>query len=188
MATAPLWPVIGKAYERVHQAAHILANHEKQSSAGVQRAYEDLLEEMVQQQGTLGALAPAIDHFRKVTASYAAGLFHCYDIPGLPRTNNDLEQCFGSARYHERRATGRRGTVPGVVVRGAVRVIAAVATRCQHFSASDLRPADHGAWLELREQLAYRSEARRAQLRFRRQPEAYLATLEEQLLKIKLPS
>lgn len=154
----------------------------------MRRAYEDLLEEMAQGKDTLGPLAPAIDQFRKVTASYAAGLFHCYDIPGLPRTNNDLEQCFGSARYHERRATGRRGTVPGVVVRGSVRVVAAVATRCQHFSASDLRPTDYAAWLELRERLAYRQDARRAQLRFRRQPEAYLATLEEQLLKMRLPS
>lgn len=187
-ATASLWPAIGKAYEWVHRAAHILANHEEQSGAAVRRAYEDLLQEMVQGKDTLGPLAPAIDQFQKVTASYAAGLFHCYDIPGLPRTNNDLERCFGSARYHERRATGRRGTVPGVVVRGSVRVVAAVATRCQHFSASDLRPTDYAAWLELRERVAYRQEARRVQLRFRRQPEAYLATLEEQLLKMKLPS
>jgi hypothetical protein len=154
----------------------------------VRRAYEDLLEEMAYRKDTLGPLAPTIDQFRKVTASYAAGLFHCYDVPGLPRTNNDLERCFGSARYHERRATGRRGTVPGVVVRGSVRVVAAVATRCQHFSASDLRPTDYAAWLELRERLAYRRDARRAQLLFRRQPEAYLATLEEQLLKVRLPS
>jgi hypothetical protein len=69
--------VIGKAYEWVHKAAHILANHEERSGAAVQRVYEDLLEEMIQQQDTLGELAPAVDHFRKVTASYAAGLFHC---------------------------------------------------------------------------------------------------------------
>jgi hypothetical protein len=44
----------------------------------VQQAYEDLLEEMAQrQEGTLGALTPAIDHFQKVTVSYAASLFHC---------------------------------------------------------------------------------------------------------------
>jgi hypothetical protein len=187
-ATASLWPAIGKAYEWVHRAAHILANHEEQSGAEVRRAYEDLLEEMAQGKDTLGPLAPAIDQFRKVTASYAAGLLHCYDIPGLPRTNNDLERCFGSARYHERRATGRRGAVPGVVVGGSVGVVAAVATRCQHFAASDLRPTDYGAWLELRERLAYRQEARRVQLRFKRQPEACLATLEAQLLKMRLPS
>lgn len=187
-ATASLWPAIGEAYRWVHRAAHILANHEEESSAAVRRAYEDLLEEMVQGKDTLGSLAPAIAHFQKVTASYGSGLFHCYDVPGLPRTNNDLEQCFGSVRYHERRATGRRGAVPGVVVRGAVRVIAAVATRCRRFSASDLQPADHAAWIELRERLAYRREARRAQLRFRRKPEVYLAALEEQLLKTRLPS
>jgi hypothetical protein len=91
-ATGPLWPAIGKAsYEWVHRAAHILANHEEQSGAAVRRAYEDLLQEMAHRKDTLGPLAPAIDQFRKVTASYAAGLFHCYDIPSLPGTNNDLE-------------------------------------------------------------------------------------------------
>ncbi|HZU04380.1 MAG TPA: hypothetical protein VFB73_00245, partial [Chloroflexota bacterium] len=45
--------------------------------------------------------------FRKVSASYGPGRFHCYDLGGLPRTNNDLEQYFGSARYQQRRASGR---------------------------------------------------------------------------------
>jgi hypothetical protein len=43
-----------------------------------------------------GDLAGGIDHFLKVTRSYWSGLFRCYDIKGLPRTNNDLEQVFGS--------------------------------------------------------------------------------------------
>lgn len=51
-----------------------------------------------------------------------------------------------------------------------------------------VRPADHASWTELREQLAYRQEVRRAQLRFRRQPEVYLAAPEEQLLKASLLS
>ena len=29
---------------------------------------------------------------------YKKGLFHCYDTPGLPRTNNDLESLFGRVR------------------------------------------------------------------------------------------
>ena len=69
-------------------------------------------------------LAPAVAHFLKVSASYWPGLFHCYDIPGLPRTNNDLEQYFGSARYHQRRASGRIHASAATVVRGAVRVLA----------------------------------------------------------------
>jgi len=40
----------------------------------------------------------------------------------------------------------------------------------------------------MREQLAFRREARRKQLRFRKNPAAYLAALEEVLLKTGLPS
>jgi len=45
--------------------------------------------------------------------SYWPGLFHCYDVPELPRTDNDLEQLLGSHRYHERRASGRKVASPG---------------------------------------------------------------------------
>jgi hypothetical protein len=113
-----------------------------------------------------------------VTASYGADLFHCYDVPGLPPTNNALEQCFGSVRYHERRATGRKGASPGLVVRGAVRLVAAVATRAQAFAGPDLQPTDLAAWAALRAQLARRQETRCAQRRFRHDPHAYLAALE----------
>jgi len=41
-------------------------------------------------------LGPALDHFRKVARSYRPGLFHATDVAGLPRTNNALEQLFGS--------------------------------------------------------------------------------------------
>ncbi len=37
---------------------------------------------------------------QKQPDSYWAGLFHCYAVPDLPRTNNDLEHYFGTARYH----------------------------------------------------------------------------------------
>ena len=68
---------------------------------------DELLREMRKEQATAGPLPPAVAHFLKVSASYWPGLFHCYDVAGLPRTNNDLEQYFGSARYHQRRASGR---------------------------------------------------------------------------------
>lgn len=136
---------------------------------------------MTAQRDTLAALAPAVDQFLKVTASYGPGLFHCYNVPDLPRTNNALEQCFGSVRYHERRATGRKGASPGLVVRGAVRVVATVATRAQAFAGPDLQPTDLSAWATLRAQLARRQEARRAQRRFRKDPHAYLTALETAL-------
>jgi hypothetical protein len=104
-------------------------------------------------------------------ASYWPGLFHCYDIVDLPYTNNDLEHVFGSTRYHERRATGRKQASPGLVVRGSVRLVAAVATQNYHFSGSDLAPRDLAQWRTLRQQVDYRHEARREHARFRKDPE-----------------
>ena len=187
-ATAADWPAIRTAYRWVHQAARLLANAEDQDGATVRADYATLLRTMTAQQATLGGLAGAVDHFQKVTASYEAGLFHCYDVPDLPPTNNALEQCFGSVRYHERRTTGRKGAVPGLVVRGAVRVMAAVATRERPFAAEELPPADLSAWHTLREHLAYRQAARCAQRRFRKDPDAYLQALEDRLSQRGLPT
>lgn len=181
--TALLWPPLQKAYELIHQAAHILDNQGRQDTgAQVRERYLAFVRRMQEQKADLGALGEAIDHFCHITDNFAAGLFHCSDVEGLPRTNNELEQCFGVARVHERRATGRRGAIPGVVVRGSVRVIAAVVTKEQNFSAEELRPSDYRRWRELHAQLQHREECRRQQFRFRKDPAAHLATLEAQLL------
>jgi hypothetical protein len=172
----------------VYRAAHLLCNEDGFSLFDLRRAYRTLLAEMVQHRGTEGLLGTVVATFLRVTRSYWPGLFACYQTPGLPRTNNDLEHFFGSARYHERRATGRKLASPATVVRGAVRLVAAVATRAAVFTPHDLRPTDLARWRALRETLTYRHEARRRQLRFRRNPDAYLAALEVQLLKSALPS
>src|SRR5262245_39219924 len=137
---------------------------------------------MQEQKASLGELSTASDHFVEKTTNFAPGLFHCYDVPDLPRTNNDLEHCFGVARVHERRATGRRGAIPGVVVRGSVRIITAVVTKAQTFSAEELRPSDYQRWRDLRAHLQQCEETRRQQFRLRKNPATYLAALEAQLL------
>jgi hypothetical protein len=118
--TASLWADVEQGYAWVHQAAHLLSNDQKQTAADVRQAYETLLAQMEQAPTPSEPLAVMLSTFRKVTTSYWPGLFHCYDLSALPRTNNDLEQYFGSARYHERRATGCKQASPGVVIRGAV--------------------------------------------------------------------
>lgn len=153
----------------------------------LQLAYQQLLATMTQQQEMLGALAPAVAHFQKVTASYWDGLFECYQVNDLSRTNNDLEQYFGTARHMERRVTGRKRASPTLVVRGSVRVVAAGASRLAAFSAADLRLTNVTAWKALRQTLHFRHEARRNQLRFRRDPQAYLTSLEQRLLRSNLP-
>src|ERR671911_2474737 len=133
---------------------------------------------------------PSIAVCLRSTASSRGGAWEswCYRFPDLPRTNNDLEHHFGSVRYSERRASGRKGASPAMVVRGSVRTVAAVVTPPEGFAAADLRLADVERWRALRASLERRRESRRAQLRFRRDPDAYLLRLEELLLKQALPS
>jgi hypothetical protein len=164
-----------------------LENEDGLTGSEVRHRMEDLLAEMRDDQATVGLLRPAVAHFLKVSASYWPGLFHCYDVPGLPRTNNDQEQYFGSARYHQRRASGRVHAAAATVVRGAVRVLASTASRLQRFGESELRHPNLDRWRGLRQALDLRQEARRQQGRFRKDPAAYLATLEAMLLKPSLP-
>ena len=185
--TAPLWPEVECAYAWVHAAARLLSNNQGEEAGTVQRRFDGLLGAMLRHRHRAGALAPAIEHFAKVTRSYRPGLFHCYAVPDLPRTNNDLEQLFGSQRYHERRATGRKAASPAVVLRGEVRLIAAIATRRHPTAARDLGRVSHERWHELR-RLEQRRHARTLRTRFRRDPQAYLAELEQAARQLTLPA
>jgi hypothetical protein len=102
--TRDLRPDIRRAYGWVHAAARILENEAGPEAEAVARRFDGLLGAMARHRAKAGA----IDHWRKVSASYRPGLFHAYRVPGLPRTNNALEHLFGSHRHHDRRATGRK--------------------------------------------------------------------------------
>jgi hypothetical protein len=181
--TAKLWPELREAYEWVHQAAHIFANPEQQDGRGVQTSYEQLLTTVRHHQTQDDWLGSVARTFVKVTENYSAGLFHCYDVPDLPSTNNDLERRFGTLRYHERRTSGRRAVSGTLVLRGAVRVVAILTAPRPEKAVEQLRLKDREAWQRLRQQLEMRAESRRAQRRFRKNPTGYLTKLEQQLLQ-----
>jgi len=185
--TAALWPAVEVAFGWVHQAADLLANEAGLTGAQVRRQLSGLLGAMAHWRAHAGSLANAVEHFATVTRSYWSGLFHCYDVPDLPRTNNDLEQFFGAFRYHERRATGRKVAAPSLVVRGSARLLAAAITRQRPFSAADLAACDRHAWRALRATLDDRQQARVRQRRFRADPQAYLTELEQRLSYLVLP-
>jgi hypothetical protein len=187
-ATMHLWPALQVAYRWVWRAAHALGEHGPDSVAARRRQLGGLLGGMVRQRAAVGYLGAAISHFIKVTRSYWSGLFHCYDVDGLPRTNNDLEHLFGSHRYHERRASGRKGAAPALVLRGEARLLAAVATRQRRYSALELASADPERREQLKQRLEKRRRRRAQRHRFRKGPQKYLRQLEEQLLKSALPS
>ena len=153
----------------------------------MKRSLGGLLGAMMRHRAAAGSLAPALVNFLKVTRSYWPGLFHCYEVPDLPRTNNDLEHCFGAHRYPERRATGRNGASPALVLRGAVQLLAATATRLRVFTAGALAPVEVRAWQALRHDLDTHRHKRTLQRRFRHDPASYLIELEAAFLKLRLP-
>ncbi len=187
-ATAPLWPPVRVAYAWVWQVAPLLGEHGPGVAVTVRRRLGGLLGAMTRQRRLAGVLASGVEHFVKVTRSYWPGLFHCYAVADLPRTNNDLEQFFGSHRYHERRASGRKGASPSLVLRGEARVLAAAATRQHVYTAEELAEADPARQAELRQHLESRRRRRVNRTRFRRNPRAFLQQLEEKLLQPTLLS
>ena len=186
-ATSKLWPPIYLAFAWVHQAAHFLGL-ENTAGSVIRGKLGGLLGAMRRHRDRAGKLQGAVDHFLKVSRSYWPGLFACYDVPDLPRTNNDLEQMFGSHRYHERRATGRKKGSPGLVVRGSARLIAGLATRTREVTTADLAAADREKWKQLRAELENRRQRRVERRRFRRNPEEYLKALENKLIQSGLPA
>jgi hypothetical protein len=186
--TQGLWPPIRRAYAWVHRAARILANAAGEPAETVRRRLDGLLAAMARHRAKAGPLAGAVDHFLKVTRSYRPGLFHCYAVADLPRTDNDLERLFGSYRRHERRATGRKANSSATVLRGPVRLLAGLATRLRRRDAGDLAGVDRQRWREVRAGLERRRHARVLRAQFRRDPAAYLSRLEQLLRQPALPA
>lgn len=170
-----------------HRAARLLDNPKQHRGPEIRRGYRALLRDIRRRTNKAGPLHAALKHFLKVTDSYWPGLFHCYDVPDLPGTNNDLEQLFGSTRHHERRCTGRKCASPSLVLRGSVRIVAGLGTRSRCFQGRELAPANLETWQTLRASLERRRHTRALRQCFRRAPEAYLRQLEALLLKRTLP-
>jgi hypothetical protein len=175
------------AFAWVHAAAHILGTVGITATTA-RRQLGGLLGAMTHHRPAVGKLAGAVDHFVKVSRSYWPGLFACYEVPGLPRTNNALEQSFGSYRYHERRVSGKKVASPALVLRGSARIVAAIATRQRPERERDLAAADRAAWQAKRAELAERRQRRIERRRFRQDPHAYLRNLEDQLNQSALPA
>jgi hypothetical protein len=186
--TTALWPSIRASYRWVKRVARLLENKKMQPAKQVRRGLSALLSKIRQaaDQTKDPTVAEQLRWFVKVTRSYWSGLFPCYASSDIPRTNNDLEHLFGSHRYHERRASGRKQASPGLVVQGCVRVVASLATRLRPEEGLQLRTGYVEDWQRLRADLDKRRESRRKQRRFRRSPADYLSEVEERCLQASL--
>lgn len=181
------WSELALAINWIHHAVTILDNSEKLPVLLVQQRFGAWMIFMSDHKAELGSLADSINHLLKITRSYWSGLFHCYRVDHLPKTNNDLEQVFGSFRHHQRRTTGRKKAPASLLIRGESRLISAIVTRIKTFTATDLATVDLVAWQKQRSRLELLREKRLQQRRFRCDPEDYLLKLETKLIQSILP-
>lgn len=81
-------------------------------SQDVQQELEQMFSDLVQQSKTCRLAWQLARRWRSMSKNWLPGILHCYDIPGLPRSNLDLESTFGTLRRDQRRISGRKETSP----------------------------------------------------------------------------
>ena len=120
--TTELFAPVRDLFGWVYRVAHELSNCGGLTGTGVREGWRAVVRGMGRCAARRADLAGPLQHFVKVSRSYEPGLFHCYDVKDLPRTNNDLEQLFGSHRFQPGFWHGQAGqfgdTTHGVLVDG----------------------------------------------------------------------
>ncbi len=124
-------------------------------------------------------LRPPLEHVITVLRRLGQGLYHCYDVPGLPRTDNDLEQFYRRVKSLERRITGHKRSDTFVVRLGGFAVYAVAASaESERSLLPGLAAVPAVVWQRERD-LLRATQRRQVQMRrFRLRRAAYLADLE----------
>lgn len=117
------------------------------------------------------------EHIHQSFSSFWWGLFTCYDVPGLPRTNNELERFIRQIRMGHRRVSGRKNVHDFIIRYGAYAALVDPSESLDQLLAR-LAEVDQEAFLQERKRLnlTLLDEAKAHRFRYHR-PD-YLAELE----------
>lgn len=117
-------------------------------------------------------------HLDTVSRSYWPGLFHGYDVPGLPRTNNELESRFRDTGRRLLRTTGQQGLTQRMLQRqGAWELLPRPPTEAQLLDAVCQTPPEDLA--QERQRFAAHRQRFRLQSRSLRQIQAQFNQLRQ---------
>jgi hypothetical protein len=110
---------LNQAADWLHHISDLLDPQDKPSRTGEQVrqelfTYLDAIRDQSQDHVVLAQFAQQID---KTTRNYERGLFHAYDMPDLPRTNNDRESEFRRLNQKLLMTTGQKGATRRIIQR-----------------------------------------------------------------------
>jgi hypothetical protein len=127
-------------------------------------------------------VTPTLDEFGRhldtVSRRYWPGLFHCYDVPGLPRTNNEIESRFRDTGRRLLRTTGQKGLTQRTLQRqGAWELLPRPPTEAQLLDAVCQNPSEELA--QERQRFAMHRQRFRLQSRSLKQTQAQFEQLRQ---------
>lgn len=82
------------------------------ASETVRQELEKMFSDLLQSPPVCPLSRRLVRRWRAMRKSWLPHILHCYDLPGLPRSNLDLESTFGTLRRDQRRISGRKETSP----------------------------------------------------------------------------
>lgn len=147
------------------------------SSASVKHAVADYLIDLTTRSTHDAEDQQVAEHIHQSFSSFWWGLFTCYDVPGLPRTNNELERFIRQIRMGHRRVSGRKNVHDFIIRYGAYAALVDPSESLDQLLAR-LAEVDQEAFLQERKRLnlTLLDEAKAHRFRYHR-PD-YLAELE----------
>jgi hypothetical protein len=190
-ASAEELSAVRRMHERVLQAERILSGDALRtegiaiSNATVAERFDRwcaCLEEELREGELSEAERACLEHFVHVTRNMRPQLIACYDLEGLPRTNNEMEGFIRSIKTRYRRLSGRKNW-NRYLLRYGRRVAYYEAQIREGVSAAEMEARvsclSHGRWRAARAEQRARQEEQLKQYRVRHRRRQFLERLEE---------
>lgn len=149
-------------------------------SAKVQRKLQRYLTRLQRQRGLSEQLVAFRQHLIDIVARWGDDLFRCYDIVGLPPTNNALESRFGRLRRDQRRITGRQHNTAVLLDEGPYLVWECGETEAQVLTRLRRVAADRADYKQRHQKLRQEQAKRRLIYRMQHQQPRVFRELEAQ--------
>lgn len=163
---------------KVLEAAQLPTKEERGPGAdGVARQLALVLGVMMDELEVSGWQQAVQRHMRGVSERYWRGILVCYEVVGVPRTNNDLERRFGRVRRQARRQSGFRQLRRPLLRQGAWLMYQAEDADVTALQAR-LAQVPQAVYEQERARFAQWQARFQVRHRWQRQPDAVLAELE----------
>ncbi len=147
------------------------------TSASVTRAVDRYLMDLITRSPHDGEDQQVADHINQIFRGFWWGLFTCYDVTGLPRTNNELERFIRQVRMGYRRVSGRKNVHDFILRYGAYAALVDLTESLDELLAR-MAEVDQAEFLKERKRLDLTLLEEAKIHRFRYHRAEYLAELE----------